>query len=414
MEKTANRHRKLIGLFGARNSGKSSLMNALLRQEAAIVSPVAGTTTDVVRKAMELRGVGPVSFLDTPGYDEPEDDLLGRLRVGKMREAVRRTDLALLLIPSLWTKEREEWERQLPLLKEQIFLLKEYEVPLIFVLHDFGTGADEALAADRLGELLREGEGLIAANAKQAEGVLRLEEALRSYFQKESGEKRLLTGGLVRPSDLVMLVMPQDRQAPKGRLIPAQTETIRELLDLGAMTLVVTPEKMTAALAALRNAPDLIICDSQVFRETYEKKGGSPLTSFSVLYSAYKGDLAYYLQGVRVLEHLSPEARILISEACSHQPTNEDIGRVKLPRMLRKKWGERIHIDVVAAKDFPQDLGNYDLMIQCGGCMFTRKEMMGRLLEAKRQGLPATNYGLAIASLQGILPYVTLPKSEGH
>lgn len=416
---TARAHRKHIGLFGPRNSGKSSLLNALVGQQVAIVNEQAGTTTDVVAKSMELRGVGPVVWLDTAGFDEPEDDALGQSRVAASREAAKRCDLVLLVLDAatLFEAGRRGLDEIAALLRPALAWrawFEEIHTPCLVLLNQ----VDRLRLPDRseLVQLLRtcfpvlEAEHLYVST-ETGEGLEELSEQLRNRLRPAEDKPRLLTAGLVGAGDTVLLIIPQDKQAPKGRLIPAQVETIRELLDLQAICVAVKLEQMEEALDNLVQPPKLLICDSQVFREAHQRARGLPLTSFSILYSAYKGDLSYFLEGAKHLARLGEDAHILIAEACSHQPTNEDIGRVKLPRMLRKKLGEGLHIDVLGSRDFPEDLRGYDLVIHCGACMFNRKLVMSRVEQAKRQLVPMSNYGIAIAALQGILPDVTLPEA---
>lgn len=415
---TARAHRAQIGLFGPRNSGKSSLLNALIGQSVAIVSEQAGTTTDVVDKAFELRGVGPALLSDTAGFDEAADDALGSSRVAASRAAAKRCDLALMVLNAAdyavepWPAAQGE---QLAQVREWLHGFQEAHTPWLLVLNQADRLTSEAQAA--IEERLRQAIGVPAerilwTSTTSGAGLEELQAAMRRLLADFSDEGRLLTGGLVQKGDVVVLVMPQDKQAPKGRLIQAQSEMIRELLDIGAVAVCVTLEQTAAALAALQAPPALMICDSQVFREAHALAGDIPLTSFSVLFAAYKGDLSYFLQGAEVLQTLPPNAHILIAEACSHQPTNEDIGRVKLPRLLRKALGNGLQIDVLGARDYPDDLTGYDLIIHCGACMFNRKLVMSRLSQAKAQGVPMSNYGVIIAALHGILPDVTLPPQE--
>lgn len=415
---TPRAHRRHIGLFGPRNSGKSSLLNALVGQQVAIVNEQAGTTTDVVTKAMELRGAGPVVWLDTAGFDEPADDVLGQSRVAASRDAAKRCDLALLVLDaaSLSAAAKTGTAELAALLKPALgwqAYLEEIKVPGLFVFNqtDRLKGTErEALKEALQGFLSAEEEPLWVSSAN-GEGLEQLNERLRALLGGSEEAERRLTGGLVKAGDTVLLIIPQDKQAPRGRLIPAQVETIREILDLNALCMAVTPEQMETALDRLAEPPALLICDSQVFHEVHKRSRGLPLTSFSILFSAYKGDLSYFIEGARHLMQLGGDARILIAEACSHQPTHEDIGRVKLPRMLRKKFGEGLHIDVLGSRDFPEDLRSYDLVIHCGACMFNRRLVMSRVEQAKRQLVPMSNYGIVIAALQGILPEVVLPEA---
>lgn len=362
-----------IVLYGAVNSGKSTLFNLLLGQQASVVSDIAGTTTDAVSKAVELPGVGAVVLVDTPGVGD--DTLLGQKRMEATERALRRADVILCLLPE-GAQVEERLQKQYPRAKV---------IPLRF-------------SKDRISPNSIE---------RRDEVVSMIGEVL----QAQKVEERTITGSLAKSGDLVLLVMPQDKAAPKGRLILPQVQTIRELLDKGCQVLCLQPSEFMTALSRLSVLPNLVITDSQVFKEVEQMiPEGVPLTSFSVLMSAYKGSLPELLVGAEVLNSLNPDAHVLIAEACSHAPTTEDIGRVKLPMMLRKKYGERLVIDHVNGNDFPSDLTHYDLVIHCGACMFNRQHVLNRQEIATAQGVPMTNYGIAIAAIQGILTKIALPQ----
>ncbi|MBQ1469331.1 MAG: [Schwartzia sp.] len=397
LQDTPRAERLHIGLYGARNSGKSSLINALTGQKTALVSDVAGTTTDPVYKAMELFGVGPVVFIDTAGYDDEGE--LGTQRVEKTKEAARRTDIALLLISNEAEIEKAaEWKKR----------FSEAKTPVLLILSQCDTKEDGGRAlAKKIKAVV--GELPLCVSAENGEGI----EAIRKMILEklpEDYEAVSLTGDLVEPGYTVLLVMPQDIQAPKGRLILPQVQTIRDLLERSCVVISVTTEKLDAALEALREPPSLIITDSQVFPVVYAKKPkGSRLTSFSVLMAHYKGDIPYFAKSVENLENLPKNARILIAEACTHNTIDGDIGRIKIPAKLRQLLGDGITVDVVAGADFPDDLTPYDLVVHCGACMFNRRYVLSRVSQAKKQGVPMTNYGIILARFAGILDRIELP-----
>lgn len=390
-----------IGLFGRRNSGKSSLVNALTGQQVALVSEVPGTTTDTVRKSMEMPGVGACVLVDTAGFDD--DGELGTLRVEQTRRAAGRMDMALLVIPAYGTWRTEGLAPE----KEWMTGFERRGIPVRVVL----SQCDRVTDVPEVGKELKEGLGVdpISVSVARNKGLEDVFRAIASTLNEGAGVDDL-TGTLAAEGDVVLLVMPQDIQAPKGRLILPQVQTLRNLLDKRCCVMSCTADGMAAALRSLAQPPALIITDSQVFGEAFRLcPPQSRLTSFSVLFARYKGDIRLYMQGAQVLDHLAPDAHVLIAEACTHVPQNEDIGRVKLPRLLRRRFGERLRIDVVSGNDFPEDLTPYDLVIHCGACMFTRRHVMARLSVACRQGVPVTNYGVAIAALDGILDKVAVP-----
>lgn len=391
MAATPQSERLHIALFGRCNSGKSTLLNRLTGQDAAIVSPRAGTTTDPVRKAMEWPGVGAVTLIDTPGLDD--QSALGGERVAQTRKTLDQADRAIVLLCS------EDTEIEQPLLEE----LRLREIPTLLLLNQIDRMEELPSVVARLAARL--GQEVLPVSGLTGEGIDRLYRAVAAMAPRE---ERLLTEGLCEAGDVVLLVMPQDASAPKGRLIQPQVQTLRELLDRHCIALCCPPEEMAATLQALREPPRLVITDSQVFdRVEALTPASSLLTSFSVLMARYKGDIREFVAGAEALRRLSSRSRVLIAEACTHAPQNEDIGRVKLPRMLRKRFGEALQIDIVGGRDFPEDLTPYDLVIHCGACMFNRRLVMSRVARARAAGVPITNYGVAIAALQGILDRVT-------
>lgn len=390
MNSTPHSERTNIAIFGRCNSGKSSLVNALTGQDVAIVSDEVGTTTDPVVKAMEITGVGACVIIDTAGIDD--DSALGRERIARSRKMLERSDIAILLFTEDEPTVEIEWLND----------IRRQNIAVVAVLSQCDRIAEpEAVAAN-----IEKQCGLkpICISSLTGEG---LEELRAALLRLASQQEQLLTEGFCEAGDTVLLVMPQDEQAPKGRLIKPQVQTIRELLDRGCNALCCTADGMESALKALADAPQLIITDSQVFDRVYQlKPEASVLTSFSVLFARYKGDIDLFVEGAEKLLSLSPTAHILIAEACTHTPQHEDIGRVKLPRLLRRKLGEELKIDIVGGADFPEDLTPYDLVIHCGACMFNRRHVMSRVGRAKEQGVAITNYGIAIAALTGILDRV--------
>lgn len=395
LNETPSANRLHIGVFGRTNSGKSSFINAFTGQEVSIVADVAGTTTDPVYKPMEINPLGPCVIIDTAGFDDTTE--LGERRMEKTRLAAEKTELGIILFAGEEMEEELHWYR----------FLKERNVPVLLVVNKADILENPGTLVERIEK--ETGQKPLLLSAQTKEGMGQVKEALARLLPENYGN-RLITGDLVEDGDVVLLVMPQDIQAPKGRLILPQVQTLRELLDKKCLVMSVTTDKLTAALAALKEPPKLIITDSQVFGYVYEHKPKeSMLTSFSVLFAAYKGDLPYYIEGARQLDALTEQSRVLIAECCTHAPLAEDIGRVKIPRMLKKRVGDKITIDFVSGTDFPQDLSGYDLIIQCGACMFNRKYVMSRIDRAKHQEIPMTNYGVTIAHITGILEQVTTP-----
>lgn len=346
-----------IAFFGATNSGKSTLVNAICGQEVSLVSAVPGTTTDPVRKLAELPGLGPCVLIDTAGLDD--SGILGPERERRTRAVLDETDVAVLLsaVPGL------------------------------------------------IGDLTA--AGVPHVNYTRGESIQALLERIAAIAPHE--EEKFLTGSLVKPGDTVVLVMPQDSEAPKGRLILPQVQVIRELLDRGCVPHCCTPASLPAALSGLSGLPDLVITDSQVFRAVNDAiPAECPLTSFSILLAAAKGDVKLFVDGAKAIDSLKPGSRVLIAEACTHVPDTEDIGRVKIPALLRKRIPD-LRVDIAAGNDFPEDLSPYSLIIHCGACVATARQVRSRIRKALLAGVPVTNYGITIAALQGILPRVSIP-----
>ncbi len=382
LQNTPSAERLHIGLFGNRNAGKSSLINALTGQDLAIVSEIKGTTTDPVQKAMELLPLGPVVIIDTPGLNDTGD--LGALRVKKTYQVLNKTDIALLVVDA--SEDLTESEEQL------LEFIKDKKIPYLLVYNK--------------SDLTKEsGEGLLPpaylVSAKTGAGIEELKKALGALAPAEDKEK-VIAADLVNPGDSVILVVPIDSAAPKGRLILPQQQTIRDLLDRDVLVTIVKETALEKALETL--TPALIITDSQVFGTVSKViRGRFPLTSFSILFARYKGDLAPLLQGADTLDSLSANSKVLISEGCTHHRQCDDIGTVKLPRWLKEYTGQDVNITFTSGTEFPLDLDGYDLIIHCGGCMLNEKEMKYRIKCATSAKVPITNYGMAIAKMKGIL-----------
>ncbi len=388
MNNTPNSTRLHIAIYGGRNSGKSTLLNAITSQDRSVVSPQAGTTTDTVVCAMELHGVGATLFIDTPGFDDVGE--LGRQRVERAERSLERVDIAILLCDTLDLTLEEEWTKR----------LKMRNVPIITAI----SKVDIRTNTEQLASIVNEKLGVDPLLISGVEGfdIEVLRGAILRTMPAEFTTQTIL-GDLVSRGDLVMLVMPQDPQAPKGRLILPQVQTLRELLDRGCSVVSSTGEGFESTLSMLREAPKLIITDSQLFKRINELcPAESRLTSFSILMAGYKGDIDAFVEGARALDRLSESSRVLIAEACTHAPMSEDIGREKIPRMLRQRFGVGVTIDIVAGRNFPDDLTPYQLIIHCGGCMFNRRYMLSRIEQAQQQSVAITNYGVVIAYLSGI------------
>lgn len=390
---TPRANRLHIGVYGKRNVGKSSLVNAVTGQSISVVSAVPGTTTDPVYKAMELHPVGPVVFIDTAGLDDVGD--LGGLRVGKTREAAQKTDVAIVVFADEPDVEAE-WVAD----------LERRGIPVVAVVNK----ADELVDPQGLVTAIKRQLRLdaVLVSARTGHNVMAVRDAIVAALPDD--EPVSITGELAQPGDLVLLVMPQDIQAPKGRLILPQVQTLRDLLDKKCLVMSCTTDKLTETLAALARPPQLIITDSQVFPIVHAAKPAeSRLTSFSVLFASYKGDIRAFVDGAAGIDALTADSRVLIAESCTHAPLEEDIGRIKIPALLRKRFGDTLTVDMRTGPGLLEDLGSYDLVIHCGGCMFNRRHVLSRIDEAQQQGVPITNYGVTIAKMSGILDSIALP-----
>ncbi len=411
LQNTPRGNRLHIGIFGRTNSGKSSLMNALIRQNYAVVSELAGTTTDPVYKSMEIHGIGPVTFIDTAGFSDSTE--LGKVRIEKTELALKKTDVAIIVFTAESSSDgfadEAKWLEK----------LREKKASAVAVLNKADTLAKNE--AKSLAESIKAiaGEVPVLTSAISGEGIEAVVESIKAKIPEDYGAK-LLTEGLCNEGDLVLLVMPQDIQAPKGRLILPQVQVIRELLDRHCLVHCCTAKDYEAALASLARPPALIITDSQVFKPVYDKKPeSSALTSFSVIMAANKGDIRQFVEGAKAIDSIKAGSRVLIAESCTHAPLAEDIGREKIPAMLKKRLnsktpgaGEALSIDIASGSDFPADLSAYDLIIHCGACMFNRAHVLSRQAAAAKSGVPMTNYGIAIAYLSGILDKVAVPEAS--
>lgn len=392
MNETPASERIHIAIAGKRNSGKSSLLNMMTGQRLAIVSDVPGTTTDPVSKAIEINPLGPCVLIDTAGFDD--DGTLGEDRVGQTRKIFGKADAVIMVCSDTDIAQEMQWKK----------MADDKGIPTVWVL-----GKSDAYTADELEKMIRimtekTGERPVPVSALTGKGQDKLTAALQEKLGSKMQAERTILGNMVKEGDAVLLVMPQDKQAPKGRLILPQAQTIRELLERKCIITCCVPESMSEAIGKLSAAPDLIITDSQVFDFVYgNKPAESRITSFSVLFARYKGDIDYFVKSAEKIKELKDGDRILIAEACTHAPLSEDIGREKIPMMLRKKSGCRLDIDIVSGSDFPDDLSGYALVIHCGGCMFNRQHIMNRVERARSQGVPMTNYGITIAFLRQIL-----------
>lgn len=406
MLKTPRSMRIHIGLFGRRNVGKSSLLNAVTHQEVAIVSDVAGTTTDPVEKPMEFLPLGPALFIDTAGIDD--EGALGELRVQKTRQVIDRTDLAVLVT------EAGSWgDFEARMLDE----LKAHEIPVVVVFNKIDLIAPDSGRASSLSVAAGAGRdpGLwkslsagkipwVEVSALSGEGLPQLRQALLDSAPASLIDNPVIAGDLVGPGEMAVLVIPIDKEAPKGRLILPQVQTIRDLLDSDAFCLAVKERELRRALDRLKEPPKLVITDSQVFlKAAADVPPGVPLTSFSILFSRFKGDLLTQVQGALAVDGLKAGDSVLIAEACAHHPIAEDIGRVKIPRWLTQYVGGKLEFRHVQGHDYPDDLSPYKLVVHCGACMWNRREMLGRILRCRQAGVPITNYGLVIAYSLGIL-----------
>lgn len=395
MNQTPASERVHIGFFGKRNAGKSSVMNKVTGQELAVVSDVKGTTTDPVYKAMELLPLGPVVMMDTPGIDDEGE--LGGLRVKKSYQVLNKTDAAVLVIDGKAGMSREDQA-----LLERI---RKKNIPSILVLNkrDLLTEEEVCQTLSGLPEGYQEGKDYLWVSAQEGTGVQELKERLAVLASTEENQKKIV-GDLLSPGDFVVLVVPIDKAAPKGRLILPQQQTIRDILDADAVSVVIKEDRLKETLESLGKKPRLVITDSQVFgRVSKDTPKELLLTSFSILFARYKGNLETVVEGARTLEKLKDGDKVLISEGCTHHRQCGDIGTVKLPAWIRKYTEKNVEFSFTSGTEFPDELGEYSLIVHCGGCMLNEREMKYRLSCAEDQGVPMTNYGIIIAYMNGIL-----------
>lgn len=392
MNQTPASERVHIGFFGRRNAGKSSVMNAVTGQDLAVVSDVRGTTTDPVYKSMELLPLGPVVMMDTPGIDDEGE--LGALRVRKSYQVLNKTDVAVLVIDGGVGVTPED--------KALLKRIREKKIPYVIAVNKKELAAPDALEKI-VDELSSEDGEIIAVSAATGEGIDELKEQIAAAADTEEPE-RYIVRDLLKPSDMAVLVVPIDKAAPKGRLILPQQQTIRDILEADAVSVVVKETELKNVLGQFQNKPKMVITDSQAFEKVAaDTPEDILLTSFSILFARYKGDLAAVVKGVTALDTLEDGDAILISEGCTHHRQCDDIGTVKLPRWIREYTGKEIRIETTSGTEFPDDLTKYKMIVHCGGCMLNEREMKYRLKCAEDQGVPMTNYGITIAYMKGIL-----------
>ena len=398
MNNTPRGNRLHIALFGRRNAGKSSLINALTNQQVAIVSEIAGTTTDPVYKAMEILPLGPVMMIDTAGLDDSGE--LGEMRIAKSLEVLAKTDLALLVI---------DGQTGVGALEEEVVrLCQEKKITLIGVINKI-----DKLAMDVAGQASIKGqlgiENIVTVSALTKSGISELKISMVKHAPAHF-DNQTIVGDLINPGDTAVLVTPIDLAAPKGRLILPQVQVIRDILDCDAMAYVVKERELKECITNLKKKPRIVITDSQAFLKA---DGDTPrdvlLTSFSILFARYKGNLEVLVEGAKALLALEPGDKVLMSEGCTHHRVEDDIGTVKLPRWIRQYVGGEIQFEWSSGMTFPRDLSQYKVVVHCGACMLNRREMLARILEAQEHGVAIVNYGVAIAALQGILPRALSP-----
>ncbi|NLI16579.1 MAG: [FeFe] hydrogenase H-cluster maturation GTPase HydF [candidate division Zixibacteria bacterium] len=398
MQKTPRGMRLHIGIFGRRNVGKSSLLNALTRQQVSIVSEIAGTTTDPVEKPMEFLPLGPVLFVDTAGIDD--EGILGEMRVKKTRKVIDRVDLAILVLAGQWGK----FEQQI------VDELKSRSIPIIAAINKIDQVEP---SAETIKNLESNNIRWVKTRADKGEGILALRELLLSETPADFLEPRGILSDLVGPGGMAVLVIPIDKEAPKGRLILPQVQSIRDLLDHDATCVVTTDKTLRIVFEQLKVPPKLVVTDSQAFEKVNaDTPPDIPLTGFSVLFSRFRGDLLAQVEGTLAVDSLKPGDRILVAEACTHHPIGDDIGRVKIPNWLNKYIGGKLDYTTIQGHDFPEDVTPYKLVIHCGACTINRKEVLNRIIRCRNSGVPFTNYGLVIAYSLGLFERALGPFPE--
>ena len=403
LNSTPSANRVHIGFFGRRNAGKSSVVNAVTGQELAVVSDTKGTTTDPVYKSMELLPIGPVMIIDTPGFDD--EGALGELRVRKTKQVLNKTDIAVLVVDA--TEGKKQCDEEL------IRIFKEKEIPYIIVNNKADLLSDEIsekVCQNNVSEQRKAEQNALLSSGKEqyvsaltGAGIYELKECIGKLTPNEDVTLKIV-GDLLHPGDFVVLVVPIDSAAPKGRLILPQQQTIRDVLEANAAAIVVKESELKQTLEQLGRSPAMVITDSQVFEQVSEVVSEKiPLTSFSILMARYKGYLETAVNGVAAIDHLKDGDKILISEGCTHHRQCDDIGTVKIPRWLKQHTGKELIIETSSGTEFPEDLTSYALVIHCGGCMLNEREVKYRMKCAEDQRVPFTNYGIAIAQMKGIL-----------
>ncbi len=396
MKETPKGMRLHIGLFGRRNVGKSSLLNALTRQQVSIVSDVPGTTTDPVEKPMELLPLGPALFIDTAGIDDI--GALGEMRAERTRQIFERTDLGIVVAEAGCWGEFEEG-----ILSE----LSRRRVPAIVVFNKTDLASPRA---EVVRDLMARKLFMVQMVASQGKGTGDLRQALIRSAPEEFIDSPPVLGDLIAPGELVVLVVPIDLEAPRGRLILPQVQSIRDVLDHDSYCMVVKERELRDALAQFKKPPALVVTDSQAFlRVAGDTPAGVPMTSFSILFARLKGDLNEFVNGVKAVDRLKSGSRILVLESCAHHPIGEDIGRVKIPRWLRQYTGVELEFVHRQGHDFPEDLSQYKLIVHCGACMLNRREVISRIIRCREAGVPITNYGVAITYALGVLDRALSP-----
>lgn len=397
MDKTPKSMRLHIGIFGKRNAGKSSLINILTHQETSIVSSVAGTTTDAVEKTMEMLPLGPVVFIDTAGIDDNSE--LGNKRIEKSKKIINRTDIAIIVC------DYNGWNNFEVKLAEKF---AEQNIPIIAIINKTDI---KRISEDSLDIIKQYTKTYIEISAlKDDDTVLKVREALIKNVPEEFINPPSILQGLVEKEDVVILVTPIDKEAPKGRLILPQVNVLRELLDNVCITVVTTEKTLQKSLGILKNPPKIVITDSQAFKEVSEiVPENIALTSFSILFAGLKGDLKEFFEGASAIDRLKDGDKVLICESCTHHPIEDDIGRVKIPRLIKNKTGKNLNFINISSHEFPKDIKEYSLIVHCGGCMTNRREILSRISKSKEANIPITNYGMAISHCLGILKRAIKP-----
>ncbi len=392
--KTLKSMRLHIGIFGKTNAGKSSLLNRITSQNISIVSEIAGTTTDVVEKSMELLPVGPVTFLDTAGIND--ETALGEKRLEKTMSVINRTDVAVIVCDFNGIDDYE---------KDLIKKFEELKIPYLVVVNKIDENPLSDEKFEEILKLVHDGARILKTSVKTDKDIVfRFKDALVKLLPEDFVNSPKIAGDLIPPKSTVILVIPIDKEAPKGRIILPQVQTLRDLLESCCLTYVVKETELKEALENLKTPPALVITDSQAFKQVSEiVPENVPLTSFSILFARLKGDLQAFVDGAGAIENLKDGDRVLILESCTHHAIEDDIGRVKIPALLRKKTGKNLVIENFAGHDFP-DISDYSLVIHCGACMTNRREVLSRILIAQEKNIPITNYGIVISYCLGILP----------